>query len=222
MSNIYQIPNEILETLDDDIKQKLQAYEPEDTSGLKTKANELLSEKKAADAARAEALAEVARLQAEMKKGKVNTPAEDSKLEDALAQLEAARQEADTLKKSMVDTRLDTEAKRISAELAPSDARRAALLAKEVRTRLQLEGDSFTVLNKDGKPTISSLDDLKMEVQKEYDFLIDGTKATGGGALGGNGRAVDTSKTIKHSEFKALSARERGELGKKGVTVIDD
>ena len=43
---IFEIDDETIESLGDEIKAKLSPYTPEDTTGLKDKANKLLKEKK--------------------------------------------------------------------------------------------------------------------------------------------------------------------------------
>lgn len=217
----FEISESELNNLPEEVKSKLSPYTPEDTEGLKNKANQLLSEKKAVEAAKAEALAKMAVMEADMKKGKL--PQDDSKLKDALEQLSAAKEHASKLEKNISDAKIDSEAQKIGASLAPSDARRAALIAKEAKSRLQLEGDNITVLSKDGKPTISTLKELTSEFKTEYDFLVDGSKASGGGASGGSGRAAKApSKTITRSEFDAMDPHERSIAIKDGVTPIDD
>ena len=204
---IFEVSQETLDSLPDEIKTSLQAYEPEDTSGLKNKANELLSEKKKADAKAAELEAQLAATIAKQKAHKVDN-ADEGKLADAMAKLESERQLRVDLENKINDGKLDSAAAKIASELAPTDPRRAALIAKEVKGRLQLDGDSITVLSKDGVPTISSLDDLTSETRKDYDFLVDGTKASGGDALGGKGRA--SSKP-----FNELNATERAQFANK-------
>lgn len=216
---IYDIPQDILDSLADDAKTKLKEYKPEDVTGLKENANRILSEKKELEAKYAQAVADL----------KTTKVAKDPKADDLQAMLEDLKGKYETTLGELKETQERTltekrmsKAREIGTSLAPSDARRAELLAKEVSGRLQLDGDSFIVLSKDGKPTISSLDELKSEVQRDYDFLIDGTGSTGGGSQGGSGGAAGASKQIKRSDFDALDQNGRADFAKSGGKVIDD
>ena len=68
------------------------------------------------------------------------------------------------------------------------DPKRARLLAKELKSRFKFTDEGIKITDKDGNLTVSSPEDLKLEVQRnpDYDFLIDGIDSSGGGATGGN------------------------------------
>lgn len=206
MTNIYQIDEETLSNLPEEVKSKLQQYQPEDVEGLKRTANDLLGEKKAVQAREAEALAKLAKIEADMKRSKVVAPGDDAKLADAMAQLDAARNEINSMKKAVVDGKLDAQASVLAAKINEDCPRKQALLKKEILNRLQYEGDALTVLNDNGQATISSVDDLLSEMRTKWDFLATGTKATGGNALGGNARKGASSKKFTDYSGAELSA----------------
>ena len=193
-----EIDDDLYNGFDDELKSKLKPYQPEDVSSLKEHANKLLQEKKALEAKFAEA-------QAEFKKAKVNNHGKDSddanaKLEDALARLNEANQRLEEQSNATRKDKINTEALRIGTQLAPSDARRAKLLAKEAAARLDLGDNGFTVLDENGKPTISQVSELAGMLSSQFDFLVDGSKASGGGAVGGSGGAAKTL-TMKRTDF---------------------
>ena len=75
-----------------------------------------------------------------------------------------------------------------------------------------------------GKPSASTLDDLRAELIANPALapLLVGTKAKGGGAAGGDGSAG--SKTIKNSDLSAMSQPEKTKFfaANPGVTVTPD
>jgi len=68
------------------------------------------------------------------------------------------------------------------------DPKRARLLAKELKSRFKFTDEGIKITDKDGNLTVSSPEDLKLEVQRnpDYDFLIDGVDSSGGSATGSN------------------------------------
>jgi len=86
------------------------------------------------------------------------------------------------------------------------DPKRARLLAKELKSRFKYTDEGIKVTDKDGNLTVSSPEDLKLEVQRnpDYDFLIDGIDSSGGGATGGNNNS-GAAKVINRAEFAALN-----------------
>ena len=218
----FEIDDSTLEGLNEDIKQNFKKFEPEDTSGLKNKANELLSENKKKDAAFAELQAENAKLTAQIKKGKLNNNGDEAeKLADAIARNEEAQKQLADLQNKIVDEKLNTEAMKVATTLA-KDTRRAALLAEKVKNRLKYENDSLTVLSKDGKPTISTVTELASEIKTEYDFLVDSSGASGGGAPGGTGRASDSPKTVSRKDFEGMSQNQRSTFVKEGGSISEE
>lgn len=217
----FEISEDELNALPDEVKTKFKSYTPEDVTGLKSKANDLLGEKKALDAALAEAKAESAKLAADLKSGKIAP--DQGKLEDAMKQLVERDSTIAALQKSISDGKINAQAEKIAAQLATKDARKQALLAQQVKSRLQLDGENITVLSKDGKPTISDIDELTAEFKTEYDFLVDGNMASGGGASGGSGRAdPKPTNQINRRQFDEMTHPERAKFAQEGGKVIDD
>lgn len=98
----------------------------------------------------------------------------------------------------------------LAQELAKTHPAKAALLAKELRSKLTLTEDGVKVVGENGK-LIEKLDTLKDYAQKHYDFLCDGVQSTGGAGL----QAANTSnlnpqvRTMKRSDFNALSMQDQ-------------
>ena len=95
------------------------------------------------------------------------------------------------------------------------DTKRARLLAKELKIRLKYTDDGIKVTDANGNLTVSSLADLKLEVQKnpDYDFLIDGVDSSGGSASGSN-KTGSASRTYTRAEFAALNPAQRMQVSK--------
>ena len=74
------------------------------------------------------------------------------------------------------------------------------------RLKIEEDGEEFVVkvLDKDGKPSALTVDDLKKEMlqNKEFAPILRGTRASGGGANGGNGGGGAPSD----KDFDALTA----------------
>ena len=196
-------------------------YTPEDTTGLKNKANELLAESKRKDATTADLNATIKRLQVDLNSGATGDAKKiQAQLDDALNKNSELKSLNENMIKTNTQNRINGEASRIAAGLT-KDTRRAAMLAKEVGARLSLEGDSFTVLDSSGNPTISSVAELTGQISKDFDFLVDGSQASGGGATGGSGGAADT-KTMPRSDFDAMSIPEQGKFMSSGGRPVND
>jgi hypothetical protein len=110
-------------------------------------------------------------------------------------------------------TNEDNAALTLANELT-KDTKRARLLAKELKGRLKYTEDGIKVTDVNGNLTVSSLDDLKLEVQKnpDYDFLIDGVESSGGGAGGSNNNGGATINPFKKGEHFNLT--KQGEISK--------
>jgi hypothetical protein len=95
------------------------------------------------------------------------------------------------------------------------DTKRARLLAKELKIRLKYTDDGIKVTDANGNLTVSSLADLKLEVQKnpDYDFLIDGVDSSGGSASGSN-KTGSASRTYTRAEFAALNPAQKMQVSK--------
>jgi hypothetical protein len=99
------------------------------------------------------------------------------------------------------------------------DTKRARLLAKELKSRLKYTDDGIKVTDASGNLTVSTIADLKLEVQKnpDYDFLIDGVDSSGGSA-NGNNNTGGASKTYTRAEFAALNPAQKMQVSKDART----
>lgn len=180
--------------------------EPEDTSGLKRKVEELLEEsKQAKDAKRkAEEEAERAREEKARKDGDHETLAKqyEEKYNTLTEQLEAERKQRsqDAIKREAIS---------IASELA--EGANAKILARFIEDRLRYEGDSVKVADREGNLTISTIDELKTEFRNDEAFgaLVTGTKGSGSGAAGQGGGAVTKKfNEMSGAELKDLRAKD--------------
>lgn len=165
-----------------------------ETSGLKSKLDELLSEAKTAKQkakeeakAREEAAAEAAR-----KAGDVE--ALEKSWQEKLAKTTSEKDEQlQSLQKTVESLTVGATAKDLAAELAVQGS--APVLERIARDRLTVEmteeGPKVRVTDASGKPSAATLEDLKQELTNDPALkpLIVGSKASGGGAAGANGGA---------------------------------
>jgi hypothetical protein len=168
----------------------------EDVSGLKSKVEELLSEKKLAEkkAREAEELARTEREEAARKSGNVEELEKSwsekyNRLQSELTgQLD---QERGALSNQIRDLTVGRTATDIASALAIPGSAKALL--PHIERRLSVEQRDgkpvVVVLDQQGKLSASTLDELKAEFANDVAFapLIAGSKATGGGAPGGQG-----------------------------------
>ncbi|MDP4572304.1 hypothetical protein A1395_22100 [Pseudomonas protegens] len=188
--------------------------QPEDVTGLKSKVQELLDEKKAADKARkdAEEQARLEREEALRKSGNVEELEKSwsekySRREAELAgQLESER---NTLQGQIRDLTVGRTATEIATTLAIPGSAKALL--PHIERRLSVEQrdgkPTVVVLDQAGKLSATTLEELKSEFTKDPAFgpLIAGSKASGGGAGGaGNGGGA----ALKRSEMSSVAKRE--------------
>ena len=105
-----------------------------------------------------------------------------------------------------------SEAQRLASELALPGS--ADVLLPHIERRLSVEikdGQVIRrVLDKEGKPSALSIDDLRKEIENNPAFapLIIGSKASGSGGVGGKGSPTAV-KTVTRAEFDAMSQKER-------------
>lgn len=221
MPKYFQVSDDFdLDALGDNAA-ALKPFEPEDVDGLKSNANKILSEKKALEAKYAD-------LEAQFKKMKVDSPAKDDKgseklqlqLEDAMARLKERDDAYNKLMEDNKKSQIKAEADKIAAGLT-KDIRRAALLSEKIGRRIDIDNGSVVVLDPNGNPTVSGLKDLTSAIRQEYDFLVDGSQASGGGAPGGRGGAAET-KTLTRSDFENMDLSQRSTFFKEGGKLTDD
>jgi len=193
--------------------------QPEDVSGLKSKVEELLSEKKAAEKARREAedAARTEREEAARKSGNVEE-LEKSWLEkynrreaELNGMLESER---GSLSGQIRDLTVGRTATDIASSLAIPGS--AEALLPHIERRLSVEQRDgkpvVVVLDKQGKLSAATLDELKAEFANNTAFapLIAGSKASGGGASGagnGGGAAKGNIGGNKDERTKAIASK---------------
>jgi len=197
----------------------------EDVTGLKKKLDELLTEKKAADAARkkAEGDARTAAEEAARKAGDLGS-LEKSWQEKLAARESELLEENKKLNGNLTGVLVDSVASRLASDLAITGS--SNVLLPHIRARLTVDyvdGQPVTrVLGPDGKASAATIEELKTEFAANPAFapVIAGTRASGGGAVGA-GRGGAAEKTIKRADFDALSPIEKAKAIKEGKTVID-
>ncbi|MBD9585820.1 hypothetical protein IB254_02010 [Pseudomonas sp. PDM03] len=170
--------------------------QPEDVSGLKSKVQELLDEKKAADKARKDA-EDQARLEREENARKSGNVEElerswSEKYNRREAELNGTlEQERGTLSAQIRDLTVGRTATDIASALAIPGSAKALL--PHIERRLSVEQRDgkpvVVVLDQQGKLSAATLDELKAEFANDTAFapLIAGSKASGGGAAGAGG-----------------------------------
>jgi hypothetical protein len=151
-----------------------------DVAGLKAKVDELLDEKKAEAEKRrqAEEAAKLAKEEKAKKEGDYKSLYES--YESKLSELQNQIKERD---ERAAKSEIERHAMALAADLAEGPNQK--ILSRFIADRLRYE-DGVKVTDKDGKLTISNLDQLKEEFRTSSDFaaLVIGSKATGGGASG--------------------------------------
>lgn len=193
--------------------------------GLKRKVEELLSEKKdaAKRAKEAEDAARAAQEEAARKSGDV-TALENSWKEKLAKREKELLDEIDSLKGSINGMLVDNVATKLATEMAVQGS--ADILIPHIKSRLaaeQKDGKFVTVIrDKEGKPSAATLDELKNEFVANPAFapVIVGSKATGGGANGGN-HGGGAAKTVTRTQFDGMNQVQRAEFAKSGGQVTD-
>lgn len=193
--------------------------QPEDVSGLKSKVQELLDEKKAADKARKDA-EDQARLEREENARKSGNVEElekswSEKYNRREAELNGMlEQERGTLSTQIRDLTVGRTATDIASALAIPGSAKALLPHIERRLSVeQREGKPVVVvLDQQGKLSAATLDELKAEFANDTAFapLIAGSKASGGGAAGaegGGGAAKGKIGGTKEERTAAIASR---------------
>lgn len=211
-----------LDGLDDSIKemyeQKGDKYQLKvdgvpDVGGLKAKVDELLAEKKAeADKRKqAEEEARIAREEKARKEGDYKSLAEsyEQKLNDLQAQIKERDERA-------AKSEIERTAMALAADLAEGPNQK--ILSRFLADRLRYEDGAVKVTDKDGKLTISTIDQLKEEFRTSGDFasLVIGSKASGGGASGQHhgGGAAKKFSDMNEQERVALYRQDPAEYAR--------
>lgn len=193
--------------------------QPEDVTGLKSKVEELLGEKKAAEKARkdAEEQARLEREEAARKSGNVEELEKSwsEKYNRREAELNGMlEQERGTLSTQIRDLTVGRTATDIASALAIPGSAKALL--PHIERRLSVEQRDgkpvVVVLDQQGKLSAATLDELKAEFANDTAFapLIAGSKASGGGAAGaggGGGAAKGKIGGTKEERQAAIASR---------------
>ena len=163
----------------DEVKVDIKEYEAMKTENdrLKSFHDKVLDEKKQSDikAKDAEAKATTAKAEAEGDFKKL-LELKDTEIHERDTRLNVYENE----KK---ESKVMAEALRLAQELAKSSPAKAALLAKELRGRMQLTEDGIKVIDENGKMISDKLETLSDYAKKNYDFLCDGLQSTGGAGV---------------------------------------
>lgn len=171
----------------------------EATTGLKSKVDELLGEKKTAAQKAKDAEAEAARIaeEAARKAGDVKA-LEDSWTAKLAKAEEGYKGQIGSLQKTVEALTVGREAAALAGELAVQGS--STVLERIVRDRLSVEmtedGPKIRVMDASGKPSAATLADLKAELVADPALapIIAASKASGGGAAGANGGAGSVPK----------------------------
>lgn len=196
-----------LEGLDDSLKSIYQETDGkyrldvdgiEDTSGLKRKNEELLAEKKAAS--------EKARLlEEEKKKSEEDRAKEQGEYKNLFEKKEQELLDAKSAHEaSMAKVReRDMERAALSLSTLSTDPKKVELLSIQAQRFTKFTDNGVVYVDENGDEI--SAEQAKAKLADNYPFLVDGSKANGGGAAGGNGRAVD-------KKFNEMTGAELSQL----------
>lgn len=192
---------------------------------LKAKNDELLTETKAAKAAKREAEERAKAEAEELARKSGDVAALEASWAEKLAKRERElTQQIETMQGSITTMTVDNVAVRLANEIAVPGS--ADILIPHIKARLaaeQRDGQFVTVVRDSaGKPSAASLDDLKTEFTTSPAFapVIVGSKATGGGA-NGSGKGGGAAKVVNRQQFDAMGHAQRMEFAKAGGTVTD-
>ena len=214
--NLDEATQSLYEQNGDNFVLKVEGVPQEDVSGLKRKVDELLNEKKAAQAKALEAQ-EQAKREAEEKLKKANDF--EQLYSSSEAEREKAAQELAELKAQIQQQNVNSKAAEVATQLT-KDTARAKLLTEQIQSRLSLVDGEVRVLDQNGNLTVSTVEELTASIKAEYPFLVDGSQAAGGGAIGSSSGA-GTSKLMTRADFDALPNNKRAEFIKGGGKLTE-
>jgi hypothetical protein len=199
---------------------KLQeAFQSTQESMLKLEENNklLLQEKKDAKTAAQTAIEEAARKSGDVK------ALEESWKTKLSTETTALNEQLGLYKQTINKITSGAAAKSLAAELALPGSADVLMphIEKRLHTEMTEDGAVTRVLDKSGKPSALSIEDLKKEIESDKAFapLLLGSMANGPGYVGKKG--VDMSKTMKRSDFNNMPAVDQAKHFKEGGKVID-
>lgn len=189
----------------------------EDTKGLKAKVDELLDESKAAKAKAKEAEEAAAAAAEKAAKEGGDVEALTASFEAKIAKInEAHEAEKSELANALRSSTAEARATSVAAELAIDGFERH--LQRDILDRLRTEvvdgKVKETILDKDGKPSAMSMDDLKAEMRSDpaNKALIRASNASGGGAPNkGDGGAGSLKRSEMSKSDRAEYIKENGQ-----------
>tara|TARA_R110002072_G_scaffold144865_5_gene290967 strand:- start:510 stop:1181 length:672 start_codon:yes stop_codon:yes gene_type:complete len=187
--------------------------EPEDTSGLKTKVQQLMDEAK--DAKR-----RAKELESQKQQQEVDTAQEKGEFKNLWEQAQTKLAEKDaelqefTTKIQQKD--INIAARGIGSQLAKSDAKRAEVLADYAGKYARHNGEKVQFLVGGMEVDSSALMD---HLSKEYPFLVDGSSATGGGAT--SSASSGATKSLNRADFDKMAAPKKMQFVKDGGIISD-
>jgi len=187
--------------------------EPEDTSGLKNKLDELMSETKAAKqkARELEAQRQKADEDAAKEKGEFKTL-----WEQAQQRLQEKDEELAQFNQKIQQRDINIAANTIGQSLAKTDAKRAEVLSDYAQKFAKHNGDKVEFIV--GGVAVTEAE-LMAHLSKEYPFLVDGSNASGGGAQSASGSGA--SKQMNRADFERLAPAKQMAFVKDGGTIED-
>ena len=187
--------------------------QPEDTTGLKNKLNELMTEAK--DAKRkARDLEESKSRQEEdsaKEKGEFKTL-----WEQAQQRLSEKDEELKEFSEKIQQKDVNIAARSVGSMLAKSDAKRAEVLSDYAAKYARHNGEEVEFIVNGAQVDTNA---LMAHLTKEYPFLVDGSNATGGGAQSSSGGGA--SSNINRIEFDNMSPDKKMSFLKDGGIVED-
>lgn len=174
----------------------------ESIAKLEANSADLLNEKKQEKEKRekAEAEAEAAKNEKAKADGDYKQLYESSQTE-----LEAQKTRNSEFAQQTEKADIRKEAAKLANELTKHSGR-AEDLTEKIAARLKRIDGELKVLDTSGQLTVSSLLDLKADISTKFDWLIDGSQASGGGAPGNTGFSQAPAKNEK-----AEAAKKRGD-----------
>jgi riboflavin biosynthesis pyrimidine reductase len=188
--------------------------QPEDVSGLKSKLEELLSEKKteAEKRRQAEEAAKLAAEEAARKTGDIGA-LENSWREKMAAREQELLNQLKAKDSAIIDMTSGQTAVKLAAELAVQGS--ADVLLPHIKSRLRTEYRNdqpvTVVLDREGRPSAMTIDDLKKEFVGNAAFapLIVASKASGAGRTVGESGGAIKPGSLTGSKSDRLAAIEQ-------------
>ena len=187
--------------------------QPEDTSGLKNKLNELMTEAK-----------EAKRKARELEESKTQQEEESAKekgefktlWEQAQQRLSEKDEELKQFSEKIQQKDVNIAARSVGSMLAKSDAKRAEVLSDYAAKYARHNGEQVEFIVNGAQVDTNA---LMAHLTKEYPFLVDGSNATGGGAQSSSGGGA--SKNVNRTEFDNMSPVKKMAFLKDGGIVED-